>query len=332
MAEWLKAPHSKCGILARVSGVRIPPSPPRRRRPKGGALRRDEAPWSAPARDARWLIPAARRQVLNWVSALLGALRRCACAEIGAHARSPARHEKKGPHGTRVGQEAKARSGRHRQLPHGGAARYARPHRVVVLPALRFRSGVLAPAGRQRGKGLLRRRAGRARSPASRPICATPRSCRPLSRDGAGNAVRITDFAPRFMRFERVFNPPQIFRRIEPIAGLPRIKIRVRPTFNYGGPCATAAIGSNHIRYTGGADTLRLTTDAALSYIAQRDAVCADQAGDADPRGRTSRSKPPSTPPRASSSSARATTGSTGCARSPCRWNTRPTSSAPPSR
>ena len=31
VAEWLKAPHSKCGILARVSGVRIPPSPPDRR-------------------------------------------------------------------------------------------------------------------------------------------------------------------------------------------------------------------------------------------------------------------------------------------------------------
>ena len=28
VAEWLIAPHSKCGILARVSGVRIPPSPP----------------------------------------------------------------------------------------------------------------------------------------------------------------------------------------------------------------------------------------------------------------------------------------------------------------
>ena len=28
VAEWLNAPHSKCGILARVSGVRIPPSPP----------------------------------------------------------------------------------------------------------------------------------------------------------------------------------------------------------------------------------------------------------------------------------------------------------------
>ena len=28
VAEWLKAPHSKCGILARVSWVQIPPSPP----------------------------------------------------------------------------------------------------------------------------------------------------------------------------------------------------------------------------------------------------------------------------------------------------------------
>ena len=87
--------------------------------------------------------------------------------------------------------------------------------------------------------------------------------------DAAGNAVRITDFATRFKRFERIFNPPQIFRRIEPTAGVPRIKIRVRPTFNYGVPCVTSALGSNHIRYTGGADTLRLTTDAPLSYIVQ---------------------------------------------------------------
>ena len=28
VAEWLKAPHSKCGIGATLSGVRIPPSPP----------------------------------------------------------------------------------------------------------------------------------------------------------------------------------------------------------------------------------------------------------------------------------------------------------------
>ncbi len=88
-------------------------------------------------------------------------------------------------------------------------------------------------------------------------------------RDDAGNAVRITDFTPRFKRFERIFNPPQLFRRIEPIAGLPRIRIRVRPTFNYGQPFASRALGSNHIRYSGGVETLRLTTDAPLSYIAQ---------------------------------------------------------------
>jgi GH15 family glucan-1,4-alpha-glucosidase len=87
-------------------------------------------------------------------------------------------------------------------------------------------------------------------------------------RDGQGNAVQITDFAPRFKRFERVFNPPQLFRRIEPVAGLPRIRIRLRPTFNYGQPFANRALGSNHIRYAGGIDTLRLTTDAPLSYIA----------------------------------------------------------------
>jgi GH15 family glucan-1,4-alpha-glucosidase len=86
-------------------------------------------------------------------------------------------------------------------------------------------------------------------------------------RDAHGNALRITDFSPRFRRFERVFNPPQIFRRIEPVAGLPRVRIRVRPTFNYGSLPTARSLGSNHVRYSGGAEALRLTTDGALSYI-----------------------------------------------------------------
>jgi hypothetical protein len=52
--------------------------------------------------------------------------------------------------------------------------------------------------------------------------------------DAQGNAVRITDFAPRFRQYGRMFRPPQLFRIIEPIAGLPRITIRVRPTHSYG--------------------------------------------------------------------------------------------------
>jgi GH15 family glucan-1,4-alpha-glucosidase len=85
--------------------------------------------------------------------------------------------------------------------------------------------------------------------------------------DSRGAKVRITDFAPRFDRHERTFRPPQIIRRIEPIAGLPRVAIRVRPTFDYGKPVVDTAVGSNHIRYMGGAEVMRLTTDAPLSYV-----------------------------------------------------------------
>ena len=49
------------------------------------------------------------------------------------------------------------------------------------------------------------------------------------------------------------------------------------------GPAASRAIGSNHIRYSGGADALRLTTDARPLLHRPRDAVRADQAGHPDP-------------------------------------------------
>ena len=85
--------------------------------------------------------------------------------------------------------------------------------------------------------------------------------------DAEGGKLRVTDFAPRFERFERAFRPPQIIRRIEPIAGLPRITLRVRPTHDYGRPTTNAVVGSNHVRYVGGAQVMRLTTDAPISYI-----------------------------------------------------------------
>lgn len=85
-------------------------------------------------------------------------------------------------------------------------------------------------------------------------------------RDAAGNAVRITDFAPRFRMYGRNFRPAQLCRLIEPLEGVPRITLRVRPTCDYGTPRMPIA-GSNHIRYGGGADTVRLTTDAPLTYL-----------------------------------------------------------------
>ena len=82
-----------------------------------------------------------------------------------------------------------------------------------------------------------------------------------------GASIRITDFAPRFREYDRIFRPPQLMRIIEPITGLPRITIRVRPTSNYGAPMVRKSMGSSHVSFAGADAVIRLTTDAALSYV-----------------------------------------------------------------
>jgi GH15 family glucan-1,4-alpha-glucosidase len=85
--------------------------------------------------------------------------------------------------------------------------------------------------------------------------------------DERGASVRITDFAPRFRQYDRVFRPPQLIRIIEPLVGLPRVTIRVRPTSNYGVPIADRSLGSNHITFRGKDHVIRLTTDGPIAYI-----------------------------------------------------------------
>jgi GH15 family glucan-1,4-alpha-glucosidase len=85
--------------------------------------------------------------------------------------------------------------------------------------------------------------------------------------DEAGASLRILDLAPRFRRYGRMYRPPSLIRRIEPLSGRPRIRVRLRPTFEYGARMPAISSGSNHIRYIGGLQVLRLTTDAALSHI-----------------------------------------------------------------
>lgn len=80
-------------------------------------------------------------------------------------------------------------------------------------------------------------------------------------------SVRVTDFAPRFQNFGRIHRPPQLIRIVEPVAGLPRVTIRVRPTTGYGKPVVDRSLGSNHITYRGNGTAVRLTTDGPLSYI-----------------------------------------------------------------
>ena len=86
-------------------------------------------------------------------------------------------------------------------------------------------------------------------------------------KDRHGGMIQITDFAPRFRQFGRMFRPAMLVRQVRPISGTPRIRIRIRPTFDYGQGRPETTRGSNHIRYVMPDLTLRLTTDASVTFI-----------------------------------------------------------------
>ena len=89
---------------------------------------------------------------------------------------------------------------------------------------------------------------------------------------GDTGSVEITDFCPRFYHRHRTFRPQMLIRQIVPIEGNPRVKIRLRPRFDYGAKAPTVTYGSNHIRYVGDKLTLRLTTDAPIDYLLEETA------------------------------------------------------------
>jgi len=87
--------------------------------------------------------------------------------------------------------------------------------------------------------------------------------------DGQGRSLEIIDFAPRFSQFGRRYRPMAMVRLVRPKNGTPRIRIRLRPHFDYGATRPDVTHGSNHIRYVGPDLTLRLTTNAPVSYLLQ---------------------------------------------------------------
>lgn len=85
--------------------------------------------------------------------------------------------------------------------------------------------------------------------------------------DAAGNAIEVTDFCPRFQRLGRVYRPVAFARIVKPVAGSPRIRVKLRPSCGWGKPCATRIGGSNHLRYMVEPMTLRLTTTAPVGMV-----------------------------------------------------------------
>ena len=92
-----------------------------------------------------------------------------------------------------------------------------------------------------------------------------------------GSAIRITDFAPRFKDKGRTFRPMMLVRRIEPLAGRPRITLRMRPLCGHGGATPEVTQGSNHLRYVAPGLALRLTTDVPLAYIREERSFILDR-------------------------------------------------------
>jgi len=89
------------------------------------------------------------------------------------------------------------------------------------------------------------------------------------ARDAHGNAVRITTWCPRYVRQGRLYRPTMLIRRVEPLSGRPAVKITLRPASNYGTRGFDVQLGSHHLRFIDGNQSLRVTTDGSVSYLAE---------------------------------------------------------------
>lgn len=87
--------------------------------------------------------------------------------------------------------------------------------------------------------------------------------------DENGNRLRVFDFCPRFRARGRIFRPAMIVRMLQPLAGRPVVRFRVRPRFEHGSLAPRTTRGSHHIAYRGPGHAFRITTNGSLSAIAE---------------------------------------------------------------
>ena len=88
--------------------------------------------------------------------------------------------------------------------------------------------------------------------------------------DDSGQSIEIVDFAPRFSHHGRMFRPAQLVRRVRALKGHPRIRISVQPASGWSARTQAVTRGTNHLRFVLPDQTLRLTTDAPLTYVADQ--------------------------------------------------------------
>lgn len=85
--------------------------------------------------------------------------------------------------------------------------------------------------------------------------------------DDKGQGIEVTDLAPRFWSRGRMFRPLTLIRRVKLLSGSPRMRVLLRPRFDWGRSKPAVTQGSTHIRYYAGNSTVRINTDAPISYV-----------------------------------------------------------------
>ena len=100
---------------------------------------------------------------------------------------------------------------------------------------------------------------------------------RTVLHDDRGGAVEILDYAPRFKQYGRIYHPVMLVRRLRPLSGSPRIRLRLRPLRDWGAAVPERRVGSNHVRWMLEAWTLRLTTDVPLPLVLDEHAFLLDR-------------------------------------------------------
>jgi GH15 family glucan-1,4-alpha-glucosidase len=84
-------------------------------------------------------------------------------------------------------------------------------------------------------------------------------------------AFRVLDFAPRFLLYDRAFRPTQMVRIVEPIDGLPRIRVRCDPRLGWSNAIPEQLHGSNHVRYEGFESQLPVRIGYGAAHQSQND-------------------------------------------------------------
>ncbi len=82
-------------------------------------------------------------------------------------------------------------------------------------------------------------------------------------------SFEVMDFAPRFKQYERSFKPAMLIRRLRRVSGEPVVRIRCRPTYDYGRLQPDSHTASNHIQWHIPGAQLRMTTNVPLAYVTE---------------------------------------------------------------